>query len=101
MGRVSGEPLESMTIPPKNFGEGWMSNNAADLCKVAIAFGGFEPDEIVLAVHKLQRDKSTKANTATVERALQSIFEKHMAADPEAYADYQADKKAAMERILG
>ena len=93
------EPLESMTVPPKNFGEGWLSNNAADLCKVAIAFGGFTPAEIVLTVHKLQRDKSAKANTATVERALQMIFEQHMAADPELYADYQADRQAAMDMV--
>jgi hypothetical protein len=92
-------PLESITIPPLTFGDGWMSGNASDLCKVAIAFGGFEPAEIVLAVHKLQRDKSAKANTATVEKALQMVFEAHMAADPELYADYQADRQAAMDMV--
>src|SRR5271166_2638804 len=95
------EPLDSITIPPLTFGEGWMSGNAADLCKVAIAFGGFEPAEIVLAVHRLQRDKSAKANSATVEKALQMIFEAHMAADPELYADYQADRAEAVEFIKG
>jgi hypothetical protein len=93
------EPLESITIPPLTFGDGWLSGNAADLCKVAIAFGGFEPGEIVLAVTKLQRDKGAKANTATVEKALQMIFEEHMAADPELYADYQADRQAALEMV--
>lgn len=94
-------PLESITIPSPNFGDGWLSGNAADLCKVAIAFGGFEPGEIVLAITKIQRDKGAKANTATVERALQMIFEEHMAADPELYADYQADRAAAVKFIKG
>jgi hypothetical protein len=71
------QPLESMTIPPKTFGDGWLTANAADLCKIAIAFGGFEPGEIVLAVTRIQGKRDAKANTATVEKALQMIYEAH------------------------
>ncbi len=69
--------LDNITIPPKDFGDGWMTKSAQDLCKIAIAFGGFEADEIVLAVTKVQGKRDAKANTATVEKALQMIYEAH------------------------
>jgi len=94
-------PLESMPVPPKSFGDGWLTNNAADLCRVAIAFGGFEPGEIVLAVTKLQRDKAAKANCATVEKVLQLLLDTHVAADSALYADVIEDRKKAQEFFRG
>lgn len=84
-------------IPPKNFGDGWLTRNAAELCKIAIAFGGFEPSEIVLTVTKIQGKRDAKANTATVEKALQIIYEAHET--PEAKAARQATRQAALTAL--
>ena len=71
------EPLaqDEFTPGPKTFGDGWMTNAAQDMCKIAIAFGGFDPAEVILAVTKLQGATDAKANLATVEKALQMIYE--------------------------
>lgn len=58
-------PLEDVTFPPKEFGDGWLTKNAQDCAKIAIAFGGFEPSEIVLTVHKIQKGKGL-ANMTTL-----------------------------------
>ena len=72
------EPLDELTIPPKDFGDGWLTDSAQDLCKIAIAFGGFSPWEIILAVHKIQRHgRNMKANVVTVGKALQMVYEAH------------------------
>jgi hypothetical protein len=93
------EPLDGMPIPPKTFGEGWLTKNAADLCKIAIAFGGFEAGEIVLAVTKIQGKRKALANTATVEKALQMIYEAHET--PEDRAKRDAALVALKARING
>lgn len=79
-------PLTQDEFTPgvKNFGDGWLTNSAADLCKIAIAFGGFSADELVLAITKLQGKRDAKANVATVEKALQMIFEKYESAEDKA-----------------
>lgn len=69
------KPLKSMTIPPKDFGDGWLSKPAQDMCKIAIAFGGFDATEVVWAITKVQGKREAKANLATVEKALQMIYE--------------------------
>lgn len=62
---------EEYTPASKNFGEGWLTNAAADLAKIAITFGGFDAGELVLMITKLQKNKGAmKANIATVEKAL-------------------------------
>jgi len=93
------EPLESMAIPPKDFGDGWLTKSAQDLCKVAIAFGGFEPGEIALAVTQLQGKRNALANTATVERALQMVYEYHET--PEQKAAGEAARAALRARLNG
>lgn len=65
-------PLEG--VPPKEFGDGWLTKNAQDCAKIAIAFGGFEPSEIVLTVHKIQKGKGL-ANMTTLTNALQLIYD--------------------------
>lgn len=93
------EPLDQLTIPPKDFGDGWMSKPAQDLCKIAIAFGGFEPGEIALAVTKLQKGATAKATITTVENALQAIYDAHLTPEEkEARDKARAELKA---RLLG
>jgi len=94
------EPLQSMTIPPQTFGDGWLTKNAADLCKIAIAFGGFDGAEIVWAITKIQgRTNAAKANMATVEKALQLISDLHQT--PEEKAAKQAAFVALKVKFLG
>jgi len=87
------EPLESMTIPPKTFGDGWLTKNAQDLCKIAIAFGGFEADEVVLAIHKIHKGKGL-ANAKTAGNALQMIYEAQQTPEE------KAARAAALRAVL-
>jgi hypothetical protein len=94
---VSALTKYEFVVPSSNFGEGWLTNAAADLCKIAIAFGGFDPAEIVVTIHKLQKDKSAKANVTTASKALQLIYEAHET--PEELALREKAFKALMEKI--
>ena len=89
---------EEFTPASKNFGEGWLTNNAADLAKIAITFGGFDAGELVLMITKIQKNKSAlKANVTTVEKALQMIYEQHETAEHKALREKAF--KALMEKI--
>ena len=68
---------DEFTPASPTFGDGWLTKSAQDLCKIAIAFGGFSADELVLAITKLQGKRDAKANVATVEKALQAVYELH------------------------
>jgi hypothetical protein len=59
------------------FGEGWLTKSAQDLCKIAIVFGGFDAGELVLAITKVQGNRDAKASIPTVEKALQMVYEAH------------------------
>jgi predicted lipid-binding transport protein (Tim44 family) len=74
---MSTPKFESLAPAPKSFGDGWMTVQAQDMCKIAIAYAGFDPAEIVRTVAKLQGKRDAKANLATVEKALQIIYEAH------------------------
>jgi hypothetical protein len=93
---LTNQPLTEFQTPPATFGDGWLTKSAQDLCKAAIAFGGFEPAEVVLAVARVQGKRDAKASLATVEKALQMIYEAHET--PEEKAARDAALKA---RILG
>ena len=62
---------------PHEWGDGWMTQNARDLCKLMVAFGGYEREELTLTIFKLHGRKTTMVNSATVERALSIIYNKH------------------------
>lgn len=65
----------------KDFGKSWMSNNARDLFKIAIYFGGF--DAKVLALRLAQApSRGETINTATVERILNEMFHEAQPAKP-------------------
>jgi hypothetical protein len=95
------EPLtqDEFQIPPANFGDGWLTESAQDLCRIVIALGGFQPDEIVLAVTKVQGKREAKANVATVLKALQMVYEAHET--PEEKAARAAASAALKARIHG
>ena len=44
------------------FGDGWLTKSAQDLCKIAIVFGGFDAGELVLAIAKIQGKRSVRAS---------------------------------------
>lgn len=52
-----------------------MSKNAVGLCRVAVAFGGFNCKELVLKINSLHKDKTRTVNSATVENAMQALYE--------------------------
>lgn len=66
---------------PRDFGEGWMTNNARDLCKIAVALGGFDARELALRIAKAP-SRGDRVNAATVENVLDAM---HREAWPERY----------------
>jgi len=86
-------------IPPKNFGDGWLTKSAQDLCKIAIVFGGFDAAEVVLAIAKVQDKRSVRASVPTVEKALQIVYEAHQT--PEQKAARVAAYTALKARLHG
>lgn len=66
-----------MTILPREFGGYWMSREASDLCRIAVAFGGFDPKELVarLIARDLVRRRGAErsVNIRTVERVLSEM----------------------------
>jgi hypothetical protein len=91
------EPLtqDEFQIPPATFGDGWLSKPAQDLCKIAICFGGFAADELVLAIHEIHKGDGV-ANVTTVTNALQNLYDDAKAATPELYADAEAERAEAI-----
>ena len=70
--------LASLPKLPKDFGDGWMSNNAADLCKIAVMFGGFDREELVRRIVKRigeRRLKGEKVNVTTVEAVMSEMYD--------------------------
>ena len=60
-----------MKLPyDKHFGEGWMSKNAADLCKIVFVFGGVDKIEMIFLLNKIHPGGET-INEATICKALQ------------------------------
>jgi hypothetical protein len=68
-----------MNILPKGFGGYWMSKEAADLCRIAVAFGGYDATElasklIACDLYRSRRKRTERAlNIRTVERVLASM----------------------------
>jgi hypothetical protein len=91
------EPLkpEEFTPAPMDFGVGWLTKSAQDLCKIAITFGGFPADEIVLAIHAIHKGDGM-ANVTTVTKALDTLYHLHREAEPELYADADAERAEAV-----
>jgi hypothetical protein len=65
--------MTTLRTLPKDFGKGWMSSNAADLCRIVTAFTDVSPDALVRMIHRIHPG-TCQVNVATVERAL-SILE--------------------------
>jgi hypothetical protein len=91
------EPLtqEEFQMPPATFGEGWLTKSAQDLCKIAIAFGGFPADQLVLAIHAIHKGDGL-ANVTTVNNALQNLYDHFREEAPELYADADAERAEAV-----
>jgi hypothetical protein len=91
------EPLkqDEFQAPPATFGDGWLTKPAQDLCKIAIAFGGFPADELVLAIHKIHKGDGL-ANITTVTNALQDLYDHFREESPELYADADAERAEAV-----
>jgi hypothetical protein len=53
----------------EDFGKGWMTNSAATLFKIMVAFGNTDPQELIKAI-SLIHHRNCRVNSATVERAL-------------------------------
>jgi hypothetical protein len=53
-----------------NFGEGWMTKAAADLCRVLLVFGNVEPITLIKALPSGNR---RKLNIRSVEHALMKL----------------------------
>lgn len=77
---------DEFTPAPLTFGDGWLTKSAADLCKIAITFGGFAADELVLEIHKIHKGDGL-ANVTTVTNALQNLYDAAQQAEPEWYAE--------------
>jgi len=93
-------PLPDIKLAPKDFGDGWMTKNAQELAKIAITFGGFDAQELIYAITKLQKSKGkTAVNVTTVSNALQLIYDTHAAAQPELYAADKKKKAQAYARL--
>jgi len=90
------EPLkqDEFTPAPLSFGDGWLTKSAQDLCKIAITFGGFKADELVLTIHKVHKGDGL-ANATTVNNALQELYHLHRKAAPELYADAERAEAVA------
>ena len=84
---------------PLQFGDGWLTKSAQDLCKIAIVFGGFDAGELVLAIAKVQGKRSVRASVPTVEKALQMVYEAHET--PEEKARKVATYAAFKARLNG
>ncbi len=54
---------------PLGFGDGWMSRNAADLCRI-IAFTELTGAELMAAVQQVQTNRDLTVTVATVTRAM-------------------------------
>jgi hypothetical protein len=86
---------EEFTPTPNDFGDGWLTKPAQDLCKIAICFGGFAADELVLAIHRIHRGDGL-ANITTVTNALQDLYDHFRKESPELYADADAERAEAV-----
>lgn len=60
--------IDKNNILPPEWGTGWLTNNANDLCRIMIVFGNVPMPELVLTIHRIHKGTG-KVNTATVERA--------------------------------
>lgn len=50
----------------RNFGEGWMSKNASDLCKILFVFGNLNPKDLL----RVLRPSKRMVNCASIEKAV-------------------------------
>lgn len=58
---------------PREFGQGWMSANARDLCRIVVAFGGVDPVTLLRELRPGSRLLTTRA----VESALRRLRAAH------------------------
>lgn len=58
-----------MNLLPIDFGKGWLTTPASDLCRIMVAFTAIDAKELVLTIQRIHKGTST-ANIATVERAI-------------------------------
>lgn len=52
-----------------DFGDGWMTKNASDLCKIMVAFGNADAQDLVKTISFLHK-RNCLVNQRTVEKAL-------------------------------
>jgi hypothetical protein len=101
------EPLnqDEFTPAPLSFGDGWLTKSAQDLCKIAITFGGFAADELVLEIHRIHKGDGL-ASVPTVTNALQNISDEYRkTVPPEWYEEAERAQGIAhmldREKLLG
>jgi hypothetical protein len=56
-----------------DFGRDWMSNRAADLCRIAVAVGGFNASDLTRRLAAL-KPRGERLNAASVEKVLAAMF---------------------------
>lgn len=57
-------------VDPFPYGEGWMTSNARDLCRIMCALGGCDAAELLDRIVKHAGASDHTVNTATVEHVL-------------------------------
>ena len=58
---------------PDDFGQGWMTDSARDLAKIAVALGGFDARELALRLARAP-SRGGSINAATVEKVLDAMY---------------------------
>lgn len=55
----------------------WGSKNAEAMYAIATILAGFDPKELMLEIHRRQRDKTRQINERTVLQAMQTVFDRY------------------------
>jgi hypothetical protein len=103
---IMSEPLtqDEYQAVPANFGDGWLTKSAQDLCKIVIMFGGFDAAALVLAIHEIHKGTGL-ANVTTVTNALQNLYDDARQNHPEWYEESEKAHGIAhmleREKLLG
>lgn len=58
----------------RDFGEGWMTNGARDLAKIAVGLGGFNAKDLARRL-AMTKTRGSKINSATVGRVLDEMMQ--------------------------
>ncbi len=54
----------------KDFGKGWMTANAQDLCKIMFVFGSLDPMDLIMELKHVRTRDRQLVNVRTIENAI-------------------------------